>query len=588
MNNESPMTFSALLPDRLASPRRRRLLAVALLLGTLLPARGGRAQAPTPAPTPAPMIRSTTEEVIPLNEDPNDPSASNEERLRRQKLIIMKRIQARQKALEEARQREEQAQQQQQQQEAQSAAPAGPGAVTPPPADGQPPQPNQPAPPAAGQTPPAGQAPPAPGGAAPGGAAHEGQAGAKGKAAALKQIPSVTMYLTPATITARVGERFSTQCNMLNIDHLQLDGFELDLSYPAHALKLVSIHQDKVKPMILGQPECTVDQERGTLHYRVRLMRPANAVDIKTLTLVWEALAPIDFADISLSAGEKVSKVFLGSKILSESATGAAGAVMGALVRIDPSGAAAQGYRYLDLDNSQLTLAGFPDQRKLRPPSLWIRQPENEVLQPDQWLVVDLGVNNPDHVVFDEVRLAAAYDPTAVEIADADRGNWISDGVNLLDGPFHQDWPWDRHFKNIVDPARGVFYYRMGMSDLREQPSGTIARLFVRVKRPLQAPLFTWVWSEATDLDAPGTGVYLFNRNLYAKLLKGAAPQPTMSGRMPAFDLAPGMEKADPSVYRFKEASAKEKNPLAAKPRLGAHLASPGAPLPTTPPGGRK
>lgn len=442
-------------------------------------------------PTPVP-------EILPLNEDPNDPTASQEVRMERQKALIQKRITERMEMLKRAA--------------------------------------NQPTP-----TPAPRATPPPPG------------AAAKSPVTLEKREPSyVTLFLSPPELTLQTHQRFSTQCRLYNEDHLPVDRIDIDLTYPSQAIKLVAIHQNRLQAMLDGQPECRVDEKAGTLVYRARLLRPVAGVDLELLTLVWEARVPTEEAMIKPAIGAHLSQVFGGRKLLNTGKRGMEDALVGTVLRIDgPAGAAPQGNRYIDLGNQQLRLAGFRDQHTLRPPRLWIHQPEKGMLQPGKWLVVDLGVDNPDGAVFDEVRLAAAFDPDAVEIQDSDRGNWITAGVNLLDGPFHRDWPWDNLYRNEVDRSRGYFYYRMGMNDLREQPSGTFARLFVRVKRPIQAPIFTWLWSEQRDAAVPATGLYLFGTNIYRRLLKNDPGDPLgVDAIMAAQGPTPGVEKADPAIYR--------------------------------------
>src|SRR5690606_24388347 len=112
-----------------------------------------------------------------------------------------------------------------------------------------------------------------------------------------------------------------------------------------------------------------------------------------------------------------------------------------------------QGLQFLqdNLDSRTMVLAGFGDQNQLRPPTLWFDQPDAGWLEAGQWLTVDIGLNNPDGMVFDEIRLAGRFDPESIEIADADQMNSISRGVNLLDGPFRAQWPWDLQLENTAN-----------------------------------------------------------------------------------------------------------------------------------------
>lgn len=524
---------------RQPSLRLRPLAAVACaILCALLVARAvpGGAQAPTPAPSTPPPVPGTpsggqlsigteSPEIIPTNEDPLDPAATPEQRLQRQKNVIMKRIQMRQKMLDE-KQRQADDEERRKYAEDQLAAQKREGAQNAALMAARAANPN---------------ATPTP---VPPPSVVENLN---------RKTPTfVTMFLAPAAINTRPGVKFSTLCSLLNPDHLAVDAVELHISYPAWAIKLVGVHQDKLLPLLSSEPECHVDEKAGTIVFKAKFAQINRTMDVTLLTFVWQATATIDEAKIKLSIGDQNSTVFSGKRIINSARWGQIDTLMGATVHIEnPQGDKPRQDRFLELGNHELMASGFPDQRKLRPPTLWMNQPDGQTLAPGTWLVVDLGINNPDHCVFDEVRLAANYDPQAVEIVDSDRGNWVREGTNLLDGPFHKAWPWDNLYSNYADNKRGVFYYRMGMNDQREQPSGTVARVFVHVKRAIQSPIFSWVWASGPDPSEPGSGIYLFNRNLYRRLLKMAGNQEDPNqGRMPTYDLAPSMEKADPAVYR--------------------------------------
>lgn len=368
------------------------------------------------------------------------------------------------------------------------------------------------------------------------------------------RIPFVTFYMDPGSNNVRVGEQFATTCRLLNPDHLPIDRIAVRLDYPEAHIEPVSVHQDRLLALIEGDPELVHDAEDGTLEYVARL-ETRNLVELELITIVWRAHTPIQAAEIFPVIGrDGYSSAYYGRRILTKSVLGISEALAGASVRVFAADdAMPRGDRFLGdtFDSLAPVLSGFPDQRKLRPPRLWIEQPREGRLEPDQWLVVDFGLHNPDGMVFDEVRLALTFDPGDIEVMDADRRNWIGQGVNVLDGPFRGLWSWDTHYENRVDNQRGLIYYRMGLTTLGQQPEGPVARAFVRVKRATEGPLFEWVWNPGAPADRPQTGVFLLGENIYLRgreqpdheLWIGADGQ--MRGRL----VEPG-EKADPALYR--------------------------------------
>jgi len=381
-------------------------------------------------------------------------------------------------------------------------------------------------------------------------------------------IPHVTFFLTPASQSVRTGEQFATEAALLNPDHLPFDRVRVALRYPSSSFEPVAIHQDTLKPLLKEDPSVQLDSARGTLVYEGLLKVPVNSETFPLITVVWAARQAADSVEIQPLIDEQLfSGAWAGERLVSMSAFGLREALAGATVRIMAAETAMPaGLKFMqgDLPSLQPILAGFSDQSRLRPPTLWFDQPDSGWLEAGQWLVVDLGLDNPDGMVFDEIRLAGRFDPEAVEIHDADELNWISRGVNLLDGPFHAQWPWDLQFENTVNNAHGTFYYRMGMTQMRRQPSGVVARILARVKRRTPAPVFSWVYQRDANPSTPSTGVFLMGENVYLRgTATAAASSPDAAGEalveaLPRDDaparLSPPIheiEKADPAIYRF-------------------------------------
>lgn len=482
----------------------------------------------TPVNTPVPIVQPPASETLPVTEDPNDPMASKEERIRRQRILIQKRIEAR-------KQRDQQRNKSLTPQPLKGGPQPYSGAKTPN-APAKPGQPGQPGHALAVQ------------GIAPG----QGQ-GKDKKELRLAGTHYVSLFLKPGAASVLTGERFVTECRIFNPDHLSMDSVEILLSFPQRFIRPISIHQSEILPLLKGEPECRVDDKQGTLVYRGQFKAALNALEVPLITIAWEALAPTDSIQIDPAIGGHGSTVFWKGKRLTESTLGMNETVRGTVIRIlAHEGDTPQGDRIvgMSLDDLQMVESGFRKQANLRLPTLWIDQPAEGVLNAGEWLVVDIGIENPDRRVFKEVRLTIKYPPDAVEIIDSDRANWIDGGINLLDGPFHEMWPWDIHIGNVVIPQRGLIYYDMATQGLREQPSGTIARLFARIKKPVEAPLFNWVWNENAPIGQPSTGIFLFNQNLYAPhedQIISATKSRDLDSILPGGTVH---EKADPAVYR--------------------------------------
>ncbi|MCE5230363.1 hypothetical protein LLG95_12330 [bacterium] len=445
-----------------------------------------------------PRVTVQSARKLSINEDPDDPNASREERIRRSRELITKQIAARQK---------------------QQVAPK-----PPPPAQGPSPK-STPAAPKVDMS----------------------KAGQK----------HVSMFMKPAAQSVQVGDRFATQWQMLNPNALPVTSIVMAMSYPADVMKPVSVHQDTLKPLIKGEPQFEVNEAAGQMVYRAELKEPYSSSELNLITIEWQALTPAQQAQIDVNADGVASTAYSGNRSLTQAMVGLPDTVIGADVQIRaPFKTVPSGMRIVSpsLHDLQPLLAGFPDQSKLKPPTVWINQPTEGELVAGQWVVVDIGIDNPDHMVFDEMKLALKFDPNAVEVADSDENNWIHRGVNILDGPFKKNWTWTFQYRNEVDNLHGTILYHVGTETMSEQPSGTVARIFARVKQPTRAPLFSWIWNPGKRLT---TGVFLMGDNVY---LRGTEPSAVALAQSPARDTVTaraarlpgvGAEKADPSEYRF-------------------------------------
>ena len=462
---------------------------------------------------------SSLAEDIPIEENPNDPAIQGnaQERIRRQRALLQKKLKQRQQVIEE-KQKEEQK-------------------IT---KETPPAQPAKPSPqPQAGKT-----------------TDTLKQATGKKSAAVEKQMagqPYASIYLSPASVIVKTSESFATVVAIQNPQKVYYDSVEVFLKYPPQNLRPTAIHQYDLLSLLQGEPECAVDEQAGTIRYKAPFKEAINGLEKNLITIEWQTLAPAESVQIQPYLGKDFSAAYLGKKLQSETVFGVADALTGANVRIEgPRPPVPQGERFLTYSDEQLNpiLAGTRNETKT-PPTLWIDQPSSGILKTGQWVVIDVGIDNPNGVVFDEVRLAGRFDPKAVELVDSDRGNWIHAGLNVLDGPFHKAFPWTLFYTNRIVPSDGYFYYRMGTNRLRPQEDGTVIRIFAKIKKDTSAPILDWLWGNVKQADSPTTGLYLTGRDIYFETVQvknQTLSERTFGVRVPDIDM---IEKADPSAYRF-------------------------------------
>jgi hypothetical protein len=110
--------------------------------------------------------------------------------------------------------------------------------------------------------------------------------------------------------------------------------------------------------------------------------------------------------------------------------------------------------------------------------------PSSLTINPGDEFNVDIVLNNPSNEGLVGIGIWIKYDKNFLNVLDADTGNWITSGVNILDGPYHDpfDLPGDPGlFDNANDASiDGEIRWdaRRSFFDLTDiYPSGTFATI---------------------------------------------------------------------------------------------------------------
>lgn len=509
--------------ERLTAPPRSHLrfeegssliLAALLTLTLLLPASDSLAQAAKSAP-PAPAPKSGSAKPD-YNEDPSVPGLSRQERIRRQEAFLKKKVAEGQEARKtEAMARlEDRIKQGNGPQTGLGAGLQLPSTITKIP--GQPgTKPGKPAAPA------------------------EKLLDEKKES----QHKFMSLYLTPASIVTKPGETLNTELHLMNLDRLQADRIDIVLHYPPEYLELVAVHQDGLKDVLADEAYTAFDEEKGEIYYRAQFKTPVSPIGMKLLNFVWKTLQPADSLQISLSSGDGVSGVYMGKQLVTENAFGATGTIEGAGIRVvTASPTVSAGQRIVKdpaIDFAPARASGTPSMGS-QPPALTLDYAKKEFYDEGEWVVFDIMIDNPDRTSIDEVSFTLRYNPDVIEFVDTDKGNWVSAGANILDGPFHGDWPWDTHIANRIDAKSGRIEYHVATAQIAPRSSGVIARAFGRLKQVATDPLLVWVREPVAGKKRLTTGIYLMGKDLLGSL---DGEETVKTAARP--------EKADPSVYRF-------------------------------------
>lgn len=306
-------------------------------------------------------------------------------------------------------------------------------------------------------------------------------------------IQSETVYFLPPDMKVDLEERFSTPIVFYNPNGRQVDHIDFWVRYNPELIDPVWVDMRSLEPLLTEPLDPEVWRSKGFIHVSAKLKVPLTQMANALATINWRAIHPTQRTQIKLESpeGEMIGLYENGENVL-ESQIGNKGIVAMQLKIRDPN--AEENTGIIEVASGEDPF--LPTEREGRGVHLAL-VPKDEMVLPGEVSTVDISLISPDVVPFDELRVRIRFDPEAVEILDADEGNYITEGVNIYDGGFHESMPFEFHGKNWVDQGRGIIEYAVGSAaGLRSYPSGTVARIVFRMKRDAGSTIF---WFEGLD-----------------------------------------------------------------------------------------
>jgi hypothetical protein len=294
--------------------------------------------------------------------------------------------------------------------------------------------------------------------------------------------PKLVMCLKPYRQTVRAGNRFMTEVALRGEKEQPFDAFRVCIAYPRLAMRPLRVFDHLVSDVLLPEKPGKTESTPGLLMYEAELSRPLNCQGSRpVLKIVWEALADNPLAELDLAQKslppEKQSAVFSrGTNLLQAGAIEGAACINASVIVGDPAGTEGPDLRIWR--KGEPGLAESESARIVRGEGLTLRlEPPETLPAMGQEFVLNVWVDNPHFLAFDEVRLAVAFDPAKAQVLDWDYKNWIQRGVNVFDGHAHDTFPFNVHTRNEVRNGRGRIDYQVSSTRLASRPSGCLIRI---------------------------------------------------------------------------------------------------------------
>lgn len=287
------------------------------------------------------------------------------------------------------------------------------------------------------------------------------------------------------------GDTFISEVYLFNIDGNPVDRVRLALDYDKRFLRPLRVFDSTLRQTAAETPTFRLDERDGIVIYDAKLREPLTSPEVILLRILWEARRPtpytgIDFKFSMLEGDEDVHTAIYSSNrnILGLGDDPADGVLSGGLM-IEEKGTRLAGIEERPLQGKaeelrKMYLGSIASDAKV---GFQLEGPKKPVEVGDQFLV-HVRLNNPEGALIDSVNFFVLYDPKVLQIVDSDRFNWIIRGINIHDGPYHTNFPWDIHKQNEVRNDRGTAAYRMALTNGSSLPSERFAAIQFRAIAP--------------------------------------------------------------------------------------------------------
>ncbi len=279
---------------------------------------------------------------------------------------------------------------------------------------------------------------------------------------------------------ARKGDEFWTHVQVESQSPTTFDSIRIVLSYPPDVVELTGVNDEPIAAALLGQATAGVTPGGGAVVYEANL-NPTVAPNGPIVSFRWRALrkatnVPIAFARFH---GKPSMLMHSGADLLGN-ATDPLDGTVGVDFDVLPSDAD----EVAELEDA----AAFDFGSFARKGGVRLRAVlQDAPVVAGEVFTVDLVLDNSASSALDGIEVNLAYDPEVLQVVDADLDNAITAGINVLDGPFSDTFPFDFHIDNSVYPSMGRIRYAAGISnqDALRGLNGTFARIYCLARRPV-------------------------------------------------------------------------------------------------------
>ena len=329
-----------------------------------------------------------------------------------------------------------------------------------------------------------------------------------------KPAPDVAvLYLTPLQAKLATDEEFETRVSLSNPGKKEFQTITVVLRFDPRVVEPIRLDEADIGPLLEEPSESVVYTQAGILIYQARLAQRTTAQAMDFFTIRWKTLDASPHTEIGFAAWRGERTALLGKSTESIlGGTGSEGSLGMTLQVYSPEQMA---------DGPTIGDALFAGQRPSTRGGVQLRLIANKGQIPaNEDFYAGVWFENPRLLDVSKIAVKIRFDPRVLEVVDDDAGNWIASGINIFDGDYHNDFPFDVHVENSASNDIGLITYAMACTKRRALPErGYLARIRFRPKAIAASATIELV-TEPED-DTMRTQVSYLGENLLGEQSRG-------------------------------------------------------------------
>lgn len=314
------------------------------------------------------------------------------------------------------------------------------------------------------------------------------------------------------------GEQSEFKVMLSNPQKKRIDSLRVVLKYDPSYMELISV--DDMALIEIGGMGSKRNQNelaKGYHEYSITMEKPVDLGLTDLLTVTYKALEPVNGTSLGFGAYGPFKTTLIqngmplmevGDDVFTRGCIGARASIVDRPDDVDD-----QLEIWIDDDQWEREVRNSARDASgdLQTVALALRSEHDTVLV-DEEFDVQLLYQNEFGLPIDHFDIRLSFDPEVIQVLDADDKNYIRTGINILDGPYHMDFPFNVHIANEVNNRLGAIHYEMAVSSaVSLSQHGRIATIRCRARKVSD---FAPIWFERTHTgevrsSASGYGVNL-------------------------------------------------------------------------------